>query len=90
MNLTVKKSEKPKWAKVYKDSFCTGTNGEYTLKLGEYENGDNYRFKLDIHLEGLFTDNDSQDITIEGNGIYELSLLGEVFDDIAHNINKNV
>ena len=90
MDLTVKKSEKMWWAKEYTARFCTGVNGEYTLKLGEYENGDNYNFKLNIHLEGLFSDDDSQDITIEGKGIYELSLLGKVFEDIAKNIKSNV
>ena len=90
MDSKVNNNEKMWYAKEYTSKFCTGVNGEYTLKLWDYENGDNYGFKLSIHLEGLFSDDDSQDITIEGKGIYELSLLGEVFEDIAKNIKSNV
>lgn len=90
MDSKVKKNDTVWWAKEYTARFCTGVNGEYTLKLGEYENGDNYVFKLDIGLEGLFNDDFHQKITIDGKGILELSLLGEVFEDIAKNIKSNV
>lgn len=80
------------WCKHFKNSFGNGSSGNYTINLGNYVNGDEYKFEININLDGLFGNDDGwgeKNINIKGRGILELSLLAEMFDEIAKRINEN-
>lgn len=46
------------WCKHFKNSFANCSLGDYTLNLGKFENGDQYRFEININLEGLYGHDD--------------------------------
>ena len=80
------------WCKHFKNSFANCSLGDYTLNLGKFENGDQYRFEININLEGLYGHDDGwgeKKININGRGIHELSLIGEIFAEIAKRIEEN-
>lgn len=77
--------------------YTTCCLGKVKLKLGDWDDGDQYDFDLRIFFEGLFVDeNDPKKlifgkiINLKGSGHQELEVIAEMFKDISDVIKANL
>lgn len=86
------------YVKQFEKDYWNCSIGKAKVQLGEYDNGDQYNFNIDIYLEGLYENPDNRsfnpfkpvNINIKGRGIEELRLMRDMFKDISEYINENI
>ena len=75
----------------FKKEYATCCLGDTTVKLGAWDDGDNYCFDINMSFEGLFDDWDGiKKVNLSGRGYQELQVISEMFKDISDIIKANL